>query len=469
METHPKTTVEVEKVIKQRLDALEDTPGSEETITVEWRGQPKHISIIPMPIKLLYYNPGTHRIRAQRLANADNHHHLDLDPFGAAAQASLHSLLKSDPAAPDKVDSSFDELKDDLELHGQREPGLITRSGVLINGNTRLAALKDLGSKHMRVGVLPPDASHEDLLTLELSFQLRKEYKRDYSYMNYLLAVDDLFSSDYSPSEIQDLLRISEKKYERSRWVLSFLKEAITRSQIKGINESDISLTLTDFEGHQGKLEELYRSYTEMKMKSPDNAEAIKEQRLLAILFDKSKTDLRLIEPDFVQKYVPSILPEEPKVTTPDKRLPGTSITAPGPSAEVEVLRSLATEVLQAHAVKLAPSSPPGEMERATERLRKLEEELDGGLQKAGKNARLLMRKLAAVDRLGEVRDYLDLTLQAVAEAQSTGNFSPEDIDEVLTEISQGFRKLAQSVARVDSGDGDGLSWLRSIGPLSYG
>jgi len=43
----------------------------------------------------------------------------------------------------------------DLKDHGQREPALISRASVLVNGNTRQAALKLLGWERIRVGVLP--------------------------------------------------------------------------------------------------------------------------------------------------------------------------------------------------------------------------------------------------------------------------------------------------------------------------
>jgi hypothetical protein len=62
----PKNAVHVQKIVEERLAALGGSPGTEETATVEWRGQQKHIPVIAMPIDLLSYNPGTHRIRAQR-------------------------------------------------------------------------------------------------------------------------------------------------------------------------------------------------------------------------------------------------------------------------------------------------------------------------------------------------------------------------------------------------------------------
>ncbi len=312
----PKNAADVKKVVEERLAASSGSPGTEETATVEWRGQLKHIPVISMPIDLLSYNPGTHRIRAQRSLDATKDRNLDSDPFGSAAQAYLHHLLMGDPADPSKVDPSFEALKEDLQQHGQSEPGIITRSGVLINGNTRRAALKELGQQHIRVGVLPPDAGHDDLLSIELSLQLRKDHKRDYSFMNFLLAVEERALSGRPPAEIQKDFRIKPTTYERARWILDFVREAIDRSRVDGPDGTDLSLRLIDFEEHQGKLEELYRAYTALKVKSPDEAEAMREQRLFAIVFNKSKTDLRLIESDFTRKYMKGVLPTEERHRT---------------------------------------------------------------------------------------------------------------------------------------------------------
>lgn len=462
----PRNTAEVRQVVESRLAAIDGAPGTQETATVEWRGQLKHIPVISMPIDLLSYNPGTHRVRAQRSLDAARDRDLSADPFGPTAQAYLHHLLMGDPADPSKVDPSFEGLKEDLQQHGQSEPGIITRSGVLINGNTRRAALKELGQEHIRVGVLPPDAAHDDLLAIELSLQLRKDHKRDYSFMNFLLAVEERALAGRPPAEIQKDFRIKATTYERARWVLGFVKEAIERSRVEVPGETDLSLRLIDFEEHQGKLEELYRSYTSLKVKSPDEAEAMREQRLLAIVFNKSKTDLRLIEHDFARKYMKGVLPAEPTLGGGVK-IPGTSITTPGPSAEVATLRDLTTQALKARATLLGSSSlAPAVVKEADEKLNQLETSLDKALDQAGKQGRVIKRRLAAADRLGDARDDLELALTAVAEARSTGNFNPEDLDEVLIEIGAYLQKLAQLVARSDAGDGDGLAWLRSVGSL---
>jgi hypothetical protein len=63
---NPPNAIEVRKIVDERLAALKSIEGAQETVTVDWRGKPIHIPVISMPVALLSYNPGTHRVRAQR-------------------------------------------------------------------------------------------------------------------------------------------------------------------------------------------------------------------------------------------------------------------------------------------------------------------------------------------------------------------------------------------------------------------
>jgi len=248
----PANADDVRKVIEARLAAL--GTGLQETVNVEWRGQQKPVPVISMPLDLLSYNPNTHRIRAQRTLDAARDHELIAEPFGPAAQNYLHKLLMGSPSDPTRTDPSFDALKEDLREHGQSDPGVITRGGVLINGNTRLAALRALGQEHMRVGVLPTDTSLDDMQSIELALQLRKDLRRDYSFMNLLLAIEERVSAGRPASEIQRDFRIQAKTLEKLRWILAFVQDAIQRSKVPGASGGELSLGLVNFESDQGQL-----------------------------------------------------------------------------------------------------------------------------------------------------------------------------------------------------------------------
>jgi len=460
----------VQSVIEQRLTARAAQQGLKETVTIEWRGQQMPIEVISMPLDLLYYNPATHRIRAQRTLDPERDRELEIDPFGDAGQAYLHSLLMGDPASPSRVDPAFEALKADLEEHGQTEPGITTRQGVLINGNTRRAALRELNHQYMRVGVLPPDAGMDDRQAIELSLQLRKDHKRDYSFMNFLLAIEERIRANRKPAEIQRDFRIRPATYEQAVWILAFVHEAIERSTVE-VNGGKASLRLVDFETHQGKMEELYKAYMKRKVTDPDAAAALREQRLLALALDKSKTDLRLIEPDFAASYLKDYIPQNGTATAPApaRTIPGTSIKAAAPSQSVQALREVADRVLKARTIEnLGPAAPVPLLADATQTLDAARTAVDDALDKAGKNGRVLKRRLGPSERLSDANDELELCLKAVADARATGNFQAEDLDEQLAAMRANLIKLAQLASRggYAPGSAAGVDWLRAVASL---
>ncbi|MGA7159126.1 MAG: hypothetical protein WBY53_19930 [Acidobacteriaceae bacterium] len=466
---NPPNAEHVRKIIEERLRTIEAQTGLQESVTIEWRGAPLHIPVITMPVDLLNYNPDTHRIRAQRSMDPVQEQELTTNPYSSAAQSYLHQLLMGDPTDPSKVDPSFTALKEDLKAHGQREPGIITRAGVLVNGNTRQAALKGLGQQNIRVGVLPSDTGHDDLQSIELSLQLRKDHRREYSFMNFLLAVDERAAAGQPAVKIQDDFHIKATSYERSRWILEFVRDAISRSRRDAKSGNSTTLRLVHFESHQGKLEELYRAYMALKATSSDQAELLREQRLMALLMDKSKTDLRLIEADFVQRYMKSSLASTGEVKPSGVKIPGTSITVSGPSPEVLALRNLTTKVLQAKSVALnSEAADPGEAGEANRFLVDLNESLVKALDHAGKQVRVQKRRLAAADRLSDACDDIELAVSAVADARATGNFDPIDLDEVLMTFKSSIYKLSAIVNRNSENSAEGLAWIRAVAKIGF-
>ncbi|GAA3056163.1 hypothetical protein GCM10020000_43140 [Streptomyces olivoverticillatus] len=65
-------------------------------MTIDWNGQPLHVEVIDLPLNGLYYNPGTHRIRAQRSHDAARERALVKDPWSAESQDYLRFLLQAE-------------------------------------------------------------------------------------------------------------------------------------------------------------------------------------------------------------------------------------------------------------------------------------------------------------------------------------------------------------------------------------
>jgi len=458
----PPRAEEIREEVRERVEEAKQSNG--EKITVEWRGEPRHLYVIQMPVSLLYYNPETHRIRAQRSLDPARDARLDEDPWGADGQAYLEFLLKRLPADPDKIDPDFEALRDDLESFSQRDPGLITDDGILVNGNTRCAALRELGETYIRVGVLPPTTGWDDINSVELSLQLQTPRKRDYSYINRLIAVEEQLALGRRPEDIARQFRIKLTTLEKDRWVYQLIQDAIRRSKISDA----VQLRLLDFEDHQEKLRELHTAYMKAAATDQDAAETLKESRLAMVVLGRAKTDLRLAAPDFHEKYLEPKLPGElrPEASSSNPveipGLPGTK--APGASAALEKARAFTTNLLQAKATAESDGKADVEMTKAAaEKLSTAQEAVRRALEPAGRDDLLRQRKLAAPERLSDACDNLEYCISDLAEARAKRAVDEEAFDDAAVRLRAVLGKLAKEARRTFSEPGDGVGWLLSI------
>jgi hypothetical protein len=110
-----------------------------------------------------------------------------------------------------------------IEKEGQREPFLITSSGVMVNGNRRLAAMRELAFKHLDVMVLPSDASADEIVDIEASLQGKPETKLEYDWIGDGQLISRLIGMGRTPKQVADQLHRSEKDIRTS---VQALKEA---------------------------------------------------------------------------------------------------------------------------------------------------------------------------------------------------------------------------------------------------
>lgn len=446
-------------MVTERVKEAADANG--EKITIEWRGEPKHLYVISVPVDALFYNPDTHRIRAQRTLDPIQDRTLNEDPWGRAGQDYLDTLLKCEPSDPKKTDPDFEALRDNLETFGQRDPGLITVHGILVNGNTRCAALRELGEKYLRVGVLPESSEWDDINAVELSLQLRKEHKREYSYVNRLIAIDEQIRVGRRPEDIARDFHIKTKTLEQDRWVYGVIQDAIGRSQ----TENGASLRLVDFEDHQEKLRELHRAFFKAASTNRDAAEALKESRLAMIILGYAKTDVRLAQADFHEKYLDSKLPSvlRPEIpATAAVNIPGLAgVSVPDATPTAKVTKALTDSLLRAKAaVQSGVSAGPASNSAAADKLVEAKKSFDRALPSAGRDVRLQQRKLAAPERLSDACDDIELCAGELAQARATRALDEEAFDDAVIRLRAAIQKLARQAARTFTEPGDGVAWL---------
>jgi ElaB/YqjD/DUF883 family membrane-anchored ribosome-binding protein len=144
-----------------------------------------------------------------------------------SVQQVQHALLFR--LAKKGVAESVVPVIDVLKTDGQREPLLITASGVVVNGNRRLAAMRELEMSHVEAMVLPADATADEIVDIEASLQGRPETKLDYDWIGDGELISRLIGMGRTPKQVADQLHRSEKDIRNALQALSevdlYLKE----------------------------------------------------------------------------------------------------------------------------------------------------------------------------------------------------------------------------------------------------
>jgi len=274
-----------EMVIRE-LSAYE-TAGSEATYSVLFRGSREYLPVIKVDPRSLILNPKNNRLHGQ-LEDHPSRSTVLLDPASTSSQRILHSLLAETP--------EFKKLKEQLKELGQREPGLITRDGLLVNGNTRVAALCDLGINHVEVAVLPENATEADVLDIEMDLQVTDLVHQDYSFTNELLLMRRYLDNGASYKDLAKKMGWINRgvaKVEASMRLLSMIEEVrkLAPSKIK----------YAEFDSKSQHLKDLDSDYERLKAEGDINgAESLKWTRLSALFLGLNKDQVRAIDADFL-------------------------------------------------------------------------------------------------------------------------------------------------------------------------
>lgn len=113
----------------------------------------------------------------------------------------------------------YDEL---AQKKVQTDPILITAQGVVVNGNRRLAAMRELSSGddaiedfgHINCMVLPASANEEDLLEIEFKLQMARETKLPYTWTNEARICKHLRDNGVPVRRIADMRDEEPKRVE---------------------------------------------------------------------------------------------------------------------------------------------------------------------------------------------------------------------------------------------------------------
>lgn len=287
--------------------ALDGLPSEYETERVQWRGKTERLPVVRIALDATVLNPKSHRIKSQLESETSAKEAIEEDPDSDAAQMAIADLLRET--------QGFGDLKQNLADESQRDPGIVTRQGRLINANTRAVALRDLGEEYIDVAVLPEDAALGEIYDLELDLQVAQDYRQDYSFTNELLFVEDL---------ITEQGRDEEEVALRLRWATPTKPASVKRGSeqvrryvrhlalIREIQQmSGGKLPLTDFDDAEQTLQEFDKAYEALRDKDPVGAERLKRARTLGLLVDLGYSRQRAVDARWVEEHLAEAFSED--------------------------------------------------------------------------------------------------------------------------------------------------------------
>ena len=227
-EIHVKPRSEREALIEKALEASTPTERLD-----DFRGESVDLKVISLEIGLPVYRMVNCRTFSQQqssiLKNGRDTSFFKKGQESTEAQSEQHRILIK---ITKNAKASITDIYAVLKSEGQREPLLITSTGVVVNGNRRLSALRDMYNQHpakysmfshVKCAVLPAHATANNIDDLEAALQARPQTKLEYDWIGDAQLIRRQLDKGRSPEEVAAQLR---RKPAEIKNIMSALEEA---------------------------------------------------------------------------------------------------------------------------------------------------------------------------------------------------------------------------------------------------
>ena len=215
--------------------------ASAETYTLyEYQNRRNDLPIVRLDIGLPIYRMSNFRTCTAQLKHI-HQRGVPEDFFSAgqendSAQDAQHRILV-DFATKGRA-TSVVPIMSQLEDEEQREPLLVTSRGVVVNGNRRLAAMRELLIRdptrfrhfsHVDCAVLPKNVAPGEILEIEVRLQMRAETRLPYGWIEESIAIREMLRTGKKPAYVADLMKKRPKDVATAERALTevdiYLKE----------------------------------------------------------------------------------------------------------------------------------------------------------------------------------------------------------------------------------------------------
>ena len=214
--------------IQKISEILKQDPYAQKEIM--WQDNLEVMPVYKIPLKYLLYNKYNGRIlsRTQSLEAQGK----DLDPENENDKKSIEKLLWD--SKPDRNKKTLS----DLEAHGQKEIGIITRDGIIIDGNRRAMLLNKIDKyDYFKAVILPVTLEQNpiEIEKLETSYQMGADEKLGYNPIEKYIKAKNLEKKGITTKEISDWMGENESTIKDYLSVMKTMDDYLDYLQYNGI------------------------------------------------------------------------------------------------------------------------------------------------------------------------------------------------------------------------------------------
>lgn len=265
----------------KKLDGLKKTNKPYKYDDIIYRAEKRLMPVYEIPLELLIYNKYNGRILS--MTKSYERQFRTIDPENDDDKALIEKFLWESKEQRNKV-----TIKD-LREWGQKRVGIVTRDGIVIDGNRRASLLNRISREdsknpmYFKAIILDDtlDDSPKEIMRLETSYQMGEDEKLDYNPIEKYLKCKDLVSVGFKPSDIAQMM--SEKESRIKEW-LSIMD--LMDSYLNDLGYSGIYTRLDKREGQFVDLNKYLNAYNEGTPRADWSYKETDLSDLKAIAFD---------------------------------------------------------------------------------------------------------------------------------------------------------------------------------------
>lgn len=231
---------------------------------IYYKGKKQKLPVYEIDLDYLVYNQWNGRI-ASLVKSHFKETGYEIDSTTPEGIALIEKFLwkSSEPANKITEKSIFDQ--------GQNEYGIVTRDGVVIDGNRRSMILRRVAQQKKEspvyfLGVVLDESLDDDpkeIMRLETTYQMGEDAKVDYNAIEKYLKCKDLISYGFNEKEIGKMMGDSETKVKEYLSIMYLMDDYLDKLGYSGIYTRldktegafvDLNNYLNRYEGNKSKI-----------------------------------------------------------------------------------------------------------------------------------------------------------------------------------------------------------------------